>query len=110
MGTRLELQQVLEQIFVENGMTESSAHERVYFQPPETVKMTYPCIVYKLDRIDTRFANDSPYLHYKAYAVTIIDKNPDSILPDLVGALPMSSFTRSFTNDNLNHFVYRLYY
>lgn len=110
MGSRLELQSLLEDIFVSLGMTNTSAHSRVYFQPPETVKMTYPCIVYTLDRIDTRYANDKPYLHDRAYTITIIDKNPDSEIPDRVSELPMCSFTRKFTNDNLNHFVFRLYY
>lgn len=110
MGTRLELQEVLENVLVELGATETSAHSRVYFQPPESVKMIYPCIVYTLDTINTRYANNGPYKHKKAYAVTVIDRDPDSLIPDKIGELPLSSFTRNFKNDNLNHFVYRLYF
>ena len=29
----------------------------VYFQPPETIKIKYPCIIYSLDDYDTRFAD-----------------------------------------------------
>ena len=40
MGTRIELQLKLEEIL-------GSRH--VYFQPPASIKMTYPAIVYELD-------------------------------------------------------------
>ena len=33
----------------------------VYFQPPESIKLSYPCIVYKRSTGDTQFANDIPY-------------------------------------------------
>ena len=35
---------------------------RCYFQPPESVKMSYPAIVYSLDDIDKTYANDGVYL------------------------------------------------
>ena len=42
--------------------------------------------------------------------VTVIDPDPDGILSDKVLALPMSSFDRHFTMNNLNHDVYNVYY
>jgi hypothetical protein len=33
----------------------------VYFQPPASVKMKYPAIVYGLEDIQNRFANDGVY-------------------------------------------------
>lgn len=81
----------------------------MYFQPPTGFKMSYPCIVYKLVRIDTRFANNNPYSHNKAYTLTVIDKNPDSLIPDKVADLPMCSFDRHFEIDNLHHFVFTIY-
>lgn len=117
MGTRLELQTLLESIMAdvlranyEESAIQTEAHRRVYFQPPETVKMVYPCIVYTLEDISTRYADNSPYTHRKAYTVTIIDRDPDSLIPDRIGELPLCSFSRKFTNDNLNHFVFRLYF
>ena len=117
MGTRFDLQHLLESVLVdifsqsmEEEVAHAEAHKRVYFQPPETVKMSYPCIVYTLDSINTRYANNLPYKHKKSYTVTIIDRDPDSIIPDKIGELPASSFSRRFTNDNLNHFVYRLWF
>lgn len=81
-----------------------------YFQPPPGVSMTYPCIVYQLDDIDTDFANNAPYNSQKGYKVTIIDPDPDSALPDEVAKLPSSSFDRFYTADNLNHYVFTLYF
>lgn len=99
MAPRLELQEVLEE-FTPN----------VYFQPPTNVKLIYPCIIYKRDNADTKFANDKPYNHTLRYMVTVIDQNPDSEIPSKVASLPMCLFNRFFTADNLNHDVYNLYF
>ncbi|MBQ4396097.1 MAG: hypothetical protein II828_01090 [Clostridia bacterium] len=82
----------------------------VYFQPPESVKMQYPAIVYALDGIKTVHADDGVYLSHRRYSVTIIDKNPDSILVEKMLALPYCSFNRHYTSDHLNHFVFTLYF
>lgn len=81
-----------------------------YFQPPPGISMSYPCIVYDLDDIDTRFANNAPYNLKKGYKITIIDPDPDSALPDEVAKLPGVSFDRFYTADNLNHYVFTLYF
>lgn len=84
--------------------------DHVYFQPPEGTKLKYPCIIYKLGDIDTKFADNSGYTNRKKYSITIIDKNPDSELPDEFAKLPLSRFDRFFTADNLNHWVFALYF
>lgn len=82
----------------------------VYFQPPESVKMLYPCIRYVRDQANTRFADNSPYRHTKRYRVTVIDPDPDSEIPDKVAELPLCAFNRFYVANNLNHDVYLLYY
>ena len=52
----------------------------VYYQPPPTVKMVYPCIVYQRDNEDRTYADNHGYLIYDRYQVTVIDRNPDSVL------------------------------
>ena len=42
-----------------------------YFQPPESVKMNYPAIVYGLDSIENTYANDGVYLSIPRNAFTI---------------------------------------
>lgn len=99
MGKRLELHQLLE-TFVEN----------VYFQPPENVRLKFPCIVYKRDFAETRFADGIPYNYVKRYMITVVDGDPDSDIPSKVAAIPMSLFNRFYTADNLNHDVYNVYF
>lgn len=82
----------------------------VYFQPPSNVSMKYPCIVYRRDYAKAEFADNEPYKHRKRYQVTVIDPNPDSDIPDKVAKLPMCSFDRFFTADNLNHDIYNLFF
>lgn len=97
---RLDLQMLLERLLTTTN---------VYFQPPETVKMKYPCIVYTLSSADTRFADNNPYTVKKRYTITVIDYNPDSKIPDQVAGLPMCIFERFYTQNNLNHWVYNIY-
>ena len=101
MDRRLKLHNILVEIL---------GASNVYFQPPETIKMTYPCIVYIRNSAKTDFANNFPYKYTKRYEVTVIDENPDSEIPGKVASLPMCSFSRHFTSDNLNHDVFNLYF
>lgn len=101
MGQRLELQDLLEMIL---------GSRYVYFQPPASVQMEYPAIVYARDDLATNFANNHPYRFTQRYTVTIIDRNPDSEIPLKIANLPMSVFNRYFAADNLNHDVYTLYF
>lgn len=82
----------------------------VYFQPPESVRLTYPCIVYKLEDLPVIHADNLPYHWDHTYQVTVIDRDPDSELRELVMALPTAKFVRSFIADNLNHYIFRIYY
>ena len=99
MAPRLQLHDILE-TFVDN----------VYFQPPENIKLVYPCIIYKRDFAETEFANNVPYKHQLRYMITVIDRDPDSDIPGKVARLPQCLYNRFFTSANLNHDVYRLYF
>lgn len=99
MGQRLQLHQLLE-TFTDN----------VYFQPPTNIQLKYPCIIYKRDFADTKFADDKPYNTKLRYAITVIDQDPDSDIPSKVASMPLSLFNRFYTADNLNHDVYNVYF
>jgi len=101
MANRLNLQTLLENIL---------GSRNVYYQPPESVEMKYPAIVYGLEDIENTFADDGVYLSQKKYSVTVIDKNPDSDYVDKVAALPTCRFNRHYKSDNLNHYVFSLYF
>lgn len=101
MATRVDLQNVLEELF---------GSRNVYYQPPESLKMNYPAIVYARKTIDNSYANNSVYKQNYAYEITVIDKNPDSEIVNKVSKLPTCRFDRHFKSDNLNHDVFTLYY
>lgn len=101
MGNRLDLHAVLETIL---------GSKNVYFQPPSSVRMQYPAIVYSRSNIKNFRADDSVYRQLLAYEVTVIDGDPDSDIPLKVSQLQYCSFDRHYTADNLNHDVFTLHY
>lgn len=107
MASRLELHDE----FIGLLGTKNETVSRVYFQPPESKKLTYPCIVYSKAGVKTVKADDRLYRGVNQYTVTVIDLNPDTVIPDLIlEHFPMCSFDRAFPSDNLNHYVLTLYY
>lgn len=101
MRTRKELQTILEEIL---------GSKYVYFQPPASVKLHYPCILYRLNNEDSQFADNHPYIKARRYQVTVIDQNPDTEILGRVTSLPMCIFDRHYTADHLNHYVLNLYF
>lgn len=102
MGSRLELHEEL---------CELLGSRNVYFQPPESLKMQYPCIRYSKTNIDIRSANNRAYKTDNQYQVITIDHDTDSdICARILNHFPMSRFDRSYTASNLNHNVITLYF
>lgn len=101
MGTRLELQTLLETLL---------GSRNVYYQPPSSLQMKYPAIVYSRDDFMNGHANNGVYTQTIGYLVTVIDKNPDSEIVGKVAKLPLCTFDRSYVSDNLNHSVFTLYF
>lgn len=101
MASRLELHEKL---------CEALETRNVYFQPPESVKMKYPAIVYGLEDIKNTYANDGVYLSKRGYSVTVIDEDPDSSIVGKIASFPTCKFNRHYEKDNLNHDVFTLYY
>lgn len=100
MGQRSDLQSLLQ--------TLGTPH--VYFQAPPAHGMNYPCIMYSLDTRQVEHANNLPYKHDKRYQVTIMDEDPDTAIPDRVAELPQCRFERFYVADNLNHYVFQLFF
>lgn len=98
---RLDLQDELEAIL---GTT------NVYYQPPNSTTMVYPCIVYKKEDEQINMASNEKYQKQNVYTVTVISRTPDSIYSERVGDLKYSRFSRHLVSDNLHHDVYTLYY
>lgn len=83
----------------------------VYFQPPESIKMKYPAIVYNLSAGRSRYADNMTYLFRKRYSVTVIEKNPDADwAKSMQQAFEYCNFERAYAVDGLNHWQFSLYY
>lgn len=102
MRSRLELHDALCQV---------PGVKKVYFQPPSTVKLHYPCIIYKRDGAFKEEADDSAYFYKPRYSLTVVDPNPDSKIADyIVTHFSMCRIDRNYTSNNLHHFSIILYY
>ena len=83
----------------------------VYFQPPESVKLKYDCIVYSINNREDLRADDRHYRNLVRYEVTLMYRDPDSELPEqLLNGFTYISHQLHFTNDNVHHDVYTLFY
>lgn len=101
----------MERLDLQKKLKEFLGSNNVYFQPPATVKMHYPAIVYKLAEISLRSADDEVYLKRKRYQVQIIDPNPDTDYVDgFIESFDMCRFDSFFVAENLNHFNFTIYW
>ena len=91
-------------------LKETSGIDRVYFQPYAGFRLEYPCIIYNRSTSDVDHANNHPYRIDKRYSVTVIDRDPDSPIPDAIERLPRTSFERFFITDQLNHYIFNIYF
>lgn len=82
----------------------------VYYQPPESIKMSYPAIKFKRSDIRNTFANDNVYKQSHFYEITVIDYDPDSMIVEQLSQLPKIKFDRHYVFDNLHHDVFTIYY
>lgn len=101
MASRLNLQKILEDVL---------GSRNVYFQPPESIKLKYPCIIYEEARGRSVRANNKLYMYRKRYNLILIDKDPDTVIPDRIRELPLCDTDRIYKSDNLYHFSFTLYY
>lgn len=98
-------------LILHQDLKEFLGNKNVYFQPPESIKLSYPCIVYHLSNIVTAKADNINYKKDNEYTLTLIHNDPDNVLKDeILDRYPSISFATSFTKDGLNHYVYNLYY
>ena len=100
---RSDLQTKLEEIL-------GSKH--VYFQPPESIRMKYPCIVYEREAVDVQPADDVKYDKNFRYEVMYITKDPDTneFISTMLDKFKYIRYDRHFVSDNLNHETFVLYY
>ena len=83
----------------------------VYFQPPENVKLRYPCFVYSFNAGDEKRADNQRYGFTRRYQVTYITTKADDPMRESFGDyFPVCRYGSDFTSDNLHHSIFDLYF
>lgn len=102
-NSRLVLQEKLEEILGSN---------HVYFQPPEDIRLVYPCIIYERSGINAPYADNDNYYYLFEYDVMYISQNPDTndFIMRMLKEFRHCRYERHFVSDNLNHETFVLYY
>lgn len=99
---RIELHQLLSHI---------PGVKKAYFQPPASIKMVYPCIRYSREGMEDFNADDLKYVGFRRYQLVAIDADPDTDIPDeLYKKFNQIRLDRTYTANNLNHYVFTLYF
>ena len=101
MDRRMNLQVELERLVGRN----------VYFQPPASVQLVYPCVIYNISTGDTKHADDLVYTYTNRFELTFIYRKPNiEIIEQVLRTFPMCSVSRVYIADNLYHYAFNLYY
>lgn len=101
MGSRIDLQKMLENIL---------GSDHVYYDPPETVKIKYPAIIYSKNGVQSKRADDSRYQTLTRYDLIVIDRRPDNPVIEKLLDLSYCSYDRHYVSDNLHHDSLTIYY
>ena len=101
MGTREDLDALF---------CETLGSEYVYFQPPENLKIHYPCIIYSLDGHHDLHANNKTYYRKRRYSVLYITRDPDDAMIETLEDLPFCGMGTPYVADNLHHYPYTIYF
>jgi len=99
LGRRLQLDAIL-----------TTITEHVYFQPPEDIRMEYPCVVYEKAPGSTKYADNKPYAYDQQYELKLITEDPDDPIFDELVALSMSKHSQSYVAENLYHHVFAIFH
>lgn len=99
---RLELDAKL-RLLIGNG--------NVYFQPPESVRIKYPCLIYKFTGVEIKHADNGHYYKVRKYDMLHVHRDPDTDFIDSINTyVKYASFDRRYISDNLYHDAYIIYY
>lgn len=101
MRTRLDLHELLCELV-------ESRH--VYFSPPASIQMMYPCIVYEVIGCQNDYADNLKYRNHRRWSVTYITTDPDDTVHNRLDELQYSNPGNPFVADGLYHFPYTIYF
>lgn len=98
-------------LMLHEKLVELVGNQNVYFQPPASVKLSYPCVIYSIGNGDAKHANNKVYNYINSYEILFIYKNPNlDIIDKVLNEFSMCTFGRWYSAYNLNHYAFTLYY
>lgn len=102
MDRRLKLHELLEAI---------PGIKKAYFQPPENVKMEYPCVRYYRARPSIARADDKAYRYVECYELIVIETDVDSQIARYIAEhFQMAEVNARYVSNNLYHTPITLYF
>lgn len=109
MGSRLDLNSELKTLL---GTSDKHGVEtRCFFQPPESLKLSYPCYVYSRDYHDITRADNLIYRRVRRYGLTYITRDPDDpLIEGTEDHFLMCRLINTNAVNGLYHYHYDLYY
>lgn len=84
--------------------------DNVYFQPPPSIKIEYPCIIFNRESDQSVKADNNRYTSMYRYSIIYIRRTHDTEIPESILELPLCSYDRFYTSDGLNHDAFSIYY
>ena len=106
MDRRLNLDEEIRDLQLNN-----LGYQHTYFEPPEGTRMEYDAIVYKRQGIQVRKANNKTYGIRDEYLLTVISRDPETPMPEVIQEHFMHCVPgRFFVSDNLYHFPFTIFY
>lgn len=78
----------------------------VYYDPPESFKLKFPCIVYNDSGRVVWKADNGTYIKFRRYMINYITKDADDSMVDTIEELPYCRMRTPYTVDGLFHYPY----
>lgn len=82
----------------------------VYYQPGDSTTLKYPCIIYSLDDVDNRHADDAHFFMFYSWSVTIISRKAnDPMFTNIYNQFQMIKMKSLGVTDQMYHGYYTIY-
>lgn len=100
---------MVDRLYLHEQLCTILGSSNVYYQPPEGVRMQYPCIKYEINEVYKKPADNSVHGIDVGYQMIFITRNPDDAVFVALSNLPHTRFSRSYCSEGLHHYVFSIY-
>lgn len=81
-----------------------------YFQPPPSLQIKYPCVVYEISSGNSQYADNHLYIYENRYTLTYLTRHANDSNNEKIQTLQKCRFDRRYCSNGLYHNVYDLYF